>query len=80
MPGLQHVPPDVRTMYLGQFLAEHARQIVVELDAHEIVWWSKEPSLLTRFWDPGGIHLFVDRTKLDGARDIVATVLADEPS
>jgi hypothetical protein len=80
MPGLQRVPRDVRTVYLGQFLDEHARRIAVELDAHGIVWWSKEPNLLTRFWDPGGVHLFVDRTKLDEARDVVAAILDDDPS
>ena len=78
MPGLERVPRDVRTTYLGQFLPEHARSIAKELDAREIVWWSKEANRLTRLWDPGGIHLFVDRTKLDEARAVVADALGDQ--
>ncbi|HTG48519.1 MAG TPA: hypothetical protein VK646_12780 [Actinomycetota bacterium] len=74
MPGLQDVPKDVRTVYLGEFLPDHARAIAVELDQQEIVWWSKEPSVFSKIWDRGGIHLFVDRTKLDLARAIAAGV------
>jgi hypothetical protein len=80
VPGLGSVPADVRTVYLGQFLAEHARLIAVELDAREIVWWSKEPNLMTRVWDPGGVHLFVDRAKLQEGKEVAAEVLADDPS
>jgi hypothetical protein len=77
MPGLERVPHDVRTVYLGQFLPVHATAIAAELDARDIVWWSKEPNGFTRIWDRGGVHLFVDRTKLDEARrisnDVVGT-------
>ena len=75
MPGLERVPGNVRTVYLGQFLVEHANAIGTELDAHDIVWWSKVPNGLTRFWDPGGVHLFVDRAKLDEAKRIAAAVV-----
>ena len=75
MPGLERVPRDVRTAYLGQFLGDHASAIATELDARGIVWWSKEPNGLTRFWDPGGVHLFVDRAKLDEAKQIAAAVV-----
>lgn len=74
MPGLERVPRDVRTVYLGQFLPDHAEAIATELDARDIVWWSKEPNGFTRIWDRGGVHLFVDRTKVDEARSIAAGV------
>jgi hypothetical protein len=74
MPGLERVPRDVRTVYLGQFLGDHAGAIATELDARGIVWWSKEPNGFTRIWDHGGVHLFVDRTKIDEAKEIAAAV------
>ena len=74
MPGLERVPRDVRTVYLGQFLGDHASTIAAELDARGIVWWSKEPNGLTRIWDHGGVHLFVDRTKIDEAKEIATAV------
>ena len=72
MPGLERVPRDVRTVYLGQFLGEHASTIAAELDARGIVWWSKEPNGLTDL-GPGGVHLFVD-AKLDEAKEIATAV------
>ncbi len=69
MPGLGRVPADVRTVQLGQFTAPHANAIAEELEARQIVWWSKEPGFLSGIWEHG-IRLFVDRAKLDEAREI----------
>jgi hypothetical protein len=73
MPGIERVPPDVRTTYLGQFTAEHAGRIAQELEADEIVWWSKEPGYLSRIWEHG-VRLFVDRTKVEHAREVARRV------
>lgn len=74
MPRLGRVPADVRTVQLGAFTAEHAAAIADGLDARGIVWWSKEPGFLSRIWEPS-VWLFVDRTKLDEARRVVAEVM-----
>jgi hypothetical protein len=76
MPGLQHVPPDVRTVHLGEFSWEHADLIAEQLTEHGIVWWSKEPGLLSRVWQLG-VELFVDRERLDEARELADVVIAN---
>jgi hypothetical protein len=76
MPGLPQVPPDVRTVHLGEFNAQHADLIAEQLEAHGIVWWSKEPGTLSRIWQLG-VELFVDRERLDEARELAAAVLRD---
>ncbi|MGZ8570838.1 MAG: hypothetical protein ACXWW5_01265 [Actinomycetota bacterium] len=76
MPGLERVPADVRTVHLDTFTAAHAATIVRQLDARGIVWWSKEPGFLSRLWEFGEIHLFVDRAKVEEAREVANEVLA----
>jgi hypothetical protein len=73
VPGLEKVPADVRTLYLGEFTIEHADAIGRELDVRGIVWWSKEPGFLSRIWEHG-VHLFVDRAKLDEARAVAERI------
>jgi len=70
VPGLERVPADVRTVHLGAYTAAHAALIAHELDNRGIVWWSKEPGFLSRIWELGSVHLFVDRTKLEEANEI----------
>jgi hypothetical protein len=78
MPGLERVPPEVRTVYLGQFPAWEAERIAAELEAAGIVWWSKEPGPITRLWE-FGVRLFVDRDRLEAARAVVAAAESDTP-
>jgi len=77
MPGLDRVPANVRTVYLGQFTPDHAATIAHELEARGIVWWSKEPGGFTRLWE-FGVRLFVDREKLTEARALAAEVSAGD--
>lgn len=79
MPGLPQVPSDVRTVHLGEFSRKHADLIAEQLEAHGIVWWSKEPGPLSRIWQLG-VELFVDRERLAEARDLAAAVLRDVSS
>lgn len=67
----------VSTVYLGQYTREHANEIAEQLEAAGIVWWYKDPGYLSRLWE-WGVRLFVDRTRLQEAKDIAARVL-DEP-
>jgi hypothetical protein len=68
------IPPDVRTTYLGQFTREHGQAIGERLEEQRIVWWFKQPGFLSRLWERG-VRLFVDRARLEEARQIVAEVL-----
>ena len=76
MPGFPQVPRDVRTVHLGEFLMGHADLIAEQLDAHGIVWWSKEPGPLSKIWQLG-VELFVDRDRLEEARELAKAVLND---
>ena len=68
--------PGVITVHLGQFTRDHANSIAGRLEEAGIVWWYKEPGLISRNWEHG-VRLFVDRNRLAEARAIVATVLED---
>lgn len=76
MPRMDTIPPEVRTIYLGQFTREHAEAIAERFEAASIVWWFKQPGFLSRLWERG-IRMFVDRTKLEEARHIAADVLGE---
>ena len=67
---------DVSTTYLGQYTWEHANAIAGELEALGIVWWYKQPAFFSRIWEHG-IRLFVDKQRLDEARQIAVRVVQD---
>jgi len=70
--------PNVITVHLGQFTREHANAIAEELERAGIVWWFKEPGFLSQVWE-FGVRLFVDRERLDEAKQIADSV-SGEPS
>lgn len=73
MPGLGNVPPNVRTTYLGEYTRTHAQQLADRLESAGIVWWSKEPSFLSRLWEYG-VRIFVDRARLPEAQALAQEV------
>ena len=68
--------PNVTTVHLGQFTRETANAIAGLLEEAGIVWWYKEPGWLSTLWEKG-VRLFVDRERLDEAREIAARVVAE---
>jgi len=68
--------PNVTTVHLGQFSRETANEIAGELEAAGIVWWYKQPGWLSSLWE-FGVRLFVDRDRLDDAREIARRVIAE---
>lgn len=66
----------ISTVYLGEYTWEHANAIAGELERADIVWWYKQPGFLSQIWEHG-TRLFVDRDRLEEAREIVARVLAE---
>jgi hypothetical protein len=66
--------PQVVTVHLGQFTREHANAIAGELERAGIVWWYKEPGVISRVWEHG-VRLFVDRDRLGEAERIAQRVL-----
>jgi hypothetical protein len=82
MPTMwEREPDDVITTYLGQFDRVTANAIAARLEAAGIVWWYKEPGVVSVVWE-FGVRLFVDREHLGRARAIVEEVRAsalDEP-
>ena len=69
------VPPDVRTVHLGAYVPEHAPLVCDALEQAGIVWWAKVPGgWLTRLWDRE-VQIFVDRTRLDEARELASRAL-----
>ena len=75
VPWNTNIPPDVRTVHLGQFTPEHAEQLAEQLDAAGIAWWTKDPGFINRIWQLG-VEVFVDRARLDEARAIADQVLS----
>jgi len=67
----------VSTVYLGQFTHEHAEAIAAELERADIVWWYKQPGYISAVWE-FGVRLFVDRERLDEAKEIVGRVVGPE--
>jgi hypothetical protein len=68
-----HADPNVLTVHLGQFSREEANRIAEGLERAGIVWWYKEPGFFSQIWELG-VRLFVDKTRLSAAREIVAGV------
>lgn len=62
-------------MHLGAFAPERAPLVYGSLDRAQIVWWAKVPTgWITRLWDRE-VQIFVDRTRLDEARDLARAAL-----
>ncbi len=68
----------ITTVHLGQFSRETANEIAGELEAAGIVWWYKEPGWLSSVWELG-VRLFVDRERLQEAREIADRVSRQAP-
>jgi hypothetical protein len=66
--------PSVMTVHLGQFTWEDANEIAGELERAGITWWYKQPGWLSSLWEPG-VRLFVDRDRLEEAREIARKVV-----
>ena len=73
-----HGNPDVTTVYLGQFTREHANAIAGQLEERHITWWYKEPGFFSQIWEYG-VRVFVDKARLDEARQIAADIQATIP-
>ena len=68
---------DVRTTYLGNYAWATANEIAGALEEAEIVWWCKNPGTFTRvLFAEFGVRMFVDRDRLDEAREITARIVA----
>ena len=66
------------TVYLGQFTHEHANQIAEELERAGIEWWAKNPGTLSYiFFMEWGARIFVDRERLEEAREIAQRIAPD---
>jgi hypothetical protein len=66
-------PKPITTIHLGQYDRETANAIAGRLERAGIVWWYKEPGFLSQVWE-FGVRLFVDRDRLDDARQIAERV------
>ncbi len=71
-------PGRIRTVHLGAFTHDHAEAIAGRLEAAGIVWWYKEPGWLSSVWELG-VRLFVDRERLQEAREIADRISRQEP-
>lgn len=66
----------ISTVHLGRFSWEAANDIAGALEDAGIVWWYKQPGFLSQVWEHG-IRLFVDKERLDEAREIARRVVAE---
>ena len=66
----------VSTVYLGRYTWDHANDIAEELEKAGIVWWYKQPGFLSQAWE-SGVRLFVDRERLEEAREISDRIAPD---
>jgi hypothetical protein len=79
MPTMWERAPDgVITTYLGQFDRASANWIAGRLEDAGIVWWYKEPGLISVVWEIG-VRLYVDETKLDQAKAIAEQFRIGQP-
>jgi hypothetical protein len=74
MPWNPEIPPEIRTVHLGEFNTDNADRIGEALEAAGIWWWTKERGGITGIWQLG-VQMFVDRARLDEARSIAAGVI-----
>ena len=64
----------VTTVHLGEFTWEHANAIAGKLEAAGITWWVKQPGVISQIWEHG-VHVFVDRDRLDEAQAIAEAIV-----
>jgi hypothetical protein len=65
----------VTTVYLGQFTWEHANRIAEALEDAGITWWTKNPGSVTYvLFGEWGPRLFVDRARLEEAKEIALRI------
>jgi hypothetical protein len=65
----------ISTVYLGQFTWEHANQIAEALEKADIAWWTKNPGTISKvLFGEWGPRLFVDRSRLEEAREIARAI------
>ncbi len=64
----------ITTVHLGQFTREHANEIAGRLEEAGIRWWHKEPGFFSQIWE-WGVRMFVDKGRLDEAKDIADRVV-----
>ena len=76
MPTMWERQDDTETVYLGQFDRVTANKVAEELERAHIVWWYKEPGLISVVWE-FGVRLFVDKARLDEAQAILERVRAE---
>jgi hypothetical protein len=68
---------DVRTTYLGNYAWATANDIAGALEDAGIVWWCKNPGTFTRLlFAEFGVRMFVDRARLEEAREIAGRIVA----
>lgn len=67
----------IETVYLGQFTWEHANAIAERLEQADIEWWHKQSGAIMRVLSAAdwGVRLFVDRRRLDDAREIAREIV-----
>jgi hypothetical protein len=68
--------PNVTTVHLGRYTREHANTIAERLEKAEIIWWYKDSGFLSSLWEMSSVRIFVDKDRLDEAKQISADVLA----
>ena len=74
----QRQPDGVITTYLGHFDRVSANWIAGRLEEAGIVWWYKEPGLISVVWEMG-VRLYVDETKIDQAKAIAELARTGPP-
>jgi hypothetical protein len=74
MPWNPEIPPEIRTVHLGEFNTDNADRIGDALDAAGIWWWSKERGGITGIWQLG-VQVFVDRDRLNESRTIASSII-----
>jgi hypothetical protein len=77
MRRLWDVPKDVRTVHLCACSPLHAAEIGHALEEAGIVWWEKPPSAGVLAFLERESQLFVDRTRLDEAREIARGIIGN---
>ncbi len=68
------------TVFLGQYTWEDANAIAELLEHAGIVWWHKQAGPFVRFFFAGdwGVRLFVEKARLEEARQLADSVVDEE--